>query len=262
MSKFYNEDRDYVPGKSFKGVRLAKDKEKTKKIFVGLMIIISGVVLLLIIYGNWPYVVGGISILALGYYSMKSYKFHEDVDFVVNQAMEDLLEIGIDEKVVASYRNYDMENVSPKKDNNLMVVTNRKIFFATYNGNTWLTLIRPFEQLIGVGYAVEEDYCSETLAFEFVDKTCICLRMSVMDNLASNPSLFFLQFLNALDAYLLGETITGNKPRRRVSIGTTSATGTASEPSSARTVNLEISEEMAAQIKAGEEIGSGRRIEI
>ena len=252
---------EYIPNKSFRYYRLGKETQR--RVQIGVTIIGGLMMCLNAINGEWGLVLQGIFALVVMYYVILSYKFHEDVDYVANQVLEDLIGCNIDEKIIASYQNYDSENVDRKKGDSLLVVTNRKFFYAVYDGNTWFSLKRRIQDLMAIGYTGSIIGGGEyILGLRFKDETAVSLKMCTINKITSNSDLFFKRVLCILDAYLLGETITGNKPRRRVSVGTTSATGTASEPSSARKVNLEISEEMAAQIKAGEEIGSGRRIEI
>lgn len=266
---FLKGESNYIPGKSFKFYRITKEKQRKLAIW---SVILCGILSIFnLIGGHWSLLCYSVGALFVLYYFIMSLKIHEDVDYVTNQAMEEMLGADIDEKVCASYQNFNNASKKQRKGDNLLVVTNRKIFYATYNGCTWMILKRQLEELKKVGFVNSTSSTSECiLVLEFSDESSICLKMDIMDKLTSNPNMFFKQFLNVLDAYVSGYDIAKNKSRRRVSVGEASNNTIKTEeiivsnqmPNNARKINLELDEYILAQIKVGDEITSGRKIEL
>ena len=182
--------------------------------------------------------------------------------------MEDLIGMDIDEKVCASYQNFDGENNTNAKGDNLLVVTNRKIFYAVHNGNVWMILKRSFEDLIKIGYYNGNSSGSESIfLIKFKDATSIKVKMDVLDKPTSNPNLFFKQFLNVLDAYVSGYDIVKNNSRRRVTIERSSIENSQSEISNqtndgTRRINLDLNEGIVSQMKIGESLCGNRTLEL
>lgn len=256
----------YVSGKSFWWARLTKEKQKNLYVYSLIFCIIM--VIVIVTAGIWQslgYVLGGIIVL---FYSIASLKVHEDIDYTTNQAMEDLIGMDIDEKVCASYQNFDGENNTNAKGDNLLVVTNRKIFYAVHNGNVWMILKRSFEDLIKIGYYNGNSSGSESIfLIKFKDATSIKVKMDVLDKPTSNPNLFFKQFLNVLDAYVSGYDIVKNNSRRRVTIERSSIENSQSEISNqtndgTRRINLELNEGIVSQMKIGESLCGNRTLEL
>lgn len=257
----------YVPGKSFWWCRLTKEKQERLHIYSFIFVILI-IVITIVILDNWTSVGYGIAGLLTIYYSIKSLKIHDDVDYTTNQEMEDLIGMEIDEKVCASYQNFDATQKTNSKGDNMLVVTNRKIFYAGHNGKVWMILKRSFEDLIKIGYTNSNSSGSESiLIMQFKDETSIKLKMDVFEKPISNPTLFFKQFLNVLDAYVCGYDVVKNNSRRRVSIGGSSIENSQSEIANqinggARRINLELKEDIVTQMKIGENISGNRRIEL
>ncbi len=263
---FNVKEKDYIAGKTFKIPRMSKEKQR--KLLIWFVVILIFVCLLSIIDGQWNQILTLIGGVIAFYYFAKSLKFHENVDYVVNQSMEELIGVNIDEKICASYQNFDNAQKQCNKGDNLLVITNRKIFYANYNGETWLILKRNLNELTKIGYIdgyMGNDYY---LGMEFSDTSSMCFKMGVMEKLTSNPSLFMKQFLDVLDAYVLGYDLAKNKSRRRVPIDSNNierkgeVNVSYQTLNSARKVNLELGEEILSQIKVGDEIISGRKIEL
>lgn len=265
---FIRGETNYVPGKSFKWARLTKDGQKKLAVW-SVVLCVTLCIFIILVSGQWTPLCYSIGALIVLYYFIMSLKVHEDVDYVTNQAMEEMLGTGIDEKVFASYQNFDNTSKKQRKGDNLLVVTNRKIFYAIYNGNTWMILKKQLEELKKIGFINSKSSYSECLlVLEFSDSSSICMKMDTLEKLTSNPTLFIKQFLNVLDAYVSGYDIVKNKSRRRVSVASdntikTEEINTYTQASNnARKVNLELGEDILAQINAGDEVTSGRRIEL
>lgn len=266
---FLRGETNYVPGKSFKWVRLTKDGQK--KLAVWSVVLCGTLSIFTLVCGQWTALCYSIGALIVLYYFIMSLKVHEDVDYVTNQAMEEMLGVDIDERVFASYQNFNNTSKKQCKGNNLLVVTNRKIFYAIYNGNKWMILKRQLEELRKIGFINSISSSSESfLVLEFSDSSSICMKMDILGKLTSNPNLFIKQFLKVLDAYVSGYDIVKSKSRRRVSVTFASDNTIKTEEmntytqasNNARKVNIELGEDILAQINAGDEVTSGRRIEL
>ena len=264
---FLRPETTYVPGKSFWWCRLTKEKQERLHLYSFIFALLI-IMITIIVVKNWSSVGYGIAGLLAIYYSIKSLKIHDDVDYTTNKAMEDLIGMEIDEKVCASYQNFDATQKKNSKGDNMLVVTNRKIFYAGHNGKVWMILKRSFEDLTKIGYTNSNSSGSESiLIMQFKDETSIKLKMDVFEKPISNPTLFFKQFLNVLDAYVCGYDVVKNNSRRRVSIGGSSIENSQSEIANqinggARRINLELKEDLVTQMKIGENISGNRRIEL
>ena len=265
---------EYKPQKSFYFYRFTK--EKLKKFNV-LMILISLAVFALAMFlqpktgiKNVGYLIAGLSFF---YYMNKSIKVHDDVDYVANMQFADLIGLEVDEKVNASYQNFDpTDRTSIQENSNIFLVSNRKMFFAFYNGTNWLTTTKKIEEIEKIGVSSNGSEGKSYLKLVFVDGTKIGLRMCLYDKLTSNPSLFIKQFLETLDAYLLGYTISNRSDRRRVSVGkitisqdspkqsTDIIEETVDNPSQTRIID--INESILKDIKQGISVEPGRTIEL
>lgn len=96
--------------------------------------------------------------------------------------------------------------------------------------------------------------------------------MCLYDKLTSNPYLFVKQFLETLDAYLLGYTISNRSDRRRVSVDTKSISQDSPKQSTdineetvdspSQTRKIDINESILKDIKQGVSVEPGRTIEL
>lgn len=211
--QFYVEKK-YIPKKSFYTSRL--DKRQLKKLILICMVLIVIIgIIWSICSSSWQGVICTITTLPVLIYSMVSIKVHEDVDYSTSQMLEDIIGMEIDERILASYQNFD----STKKivnNNNLIIVTNRKIFYAKFINGKWIKLIRYFDELQGFGFT-SKGYYTQYLKLVFTDKTSLILKLDLLDKITSNPNLFFKRFLFALDLSILGETAEFSR-RRRITV--------------------------------------------
>jgi hypothetical protein len=197
------------------------------------------------------------------YFLLKSIKVHGDVDYVANDALLEVAEVNVDEKVIASYQNFDNTKSEYKKKDNIIVVTNRKIFFAVFNGTNWLKLNKTFSDIykIGIGGSNQQNNCY--LKLVFFDNTTLVLRLDLYDKITTTPQLFLKQFLNALDSYLLGYDVVPTTSRRRITVSTEQA----GEQSVTQTVTpavrkIELNTTISKAIKEAEEVKPGRILEF
>ena len=92
----------YKPGKSFYWWRLTK--EKMLLIYKIVAVIVVVICILLLIYEfKLSGLVTLVVVLVTLYYVPKSFMAHEDVDYVANQELADIVGMEVDEKVQASY---------------------------------------------------------------------------------------------------------------------------------------------------------------
>jgi hypothetical protein len=249
----------YEPEKSFLLERM--DKEKLNRYIIYSAIAIAAFCLIIFLLD------GKQGIKAIGYsvagffglyYWSKSIKFHEDIDYEANEFIADLIGLNVDEKIVASYQNFDSSKAKRKKNDNLIVVTNRKIFFAVYNGTNWMTLNKLLIEVEKIGIARND--VNSYLKLVFADNTSLGLRLDLYEKITTTPQLFVKQFLNTLDASLLGYDVVSNNNRRRVSISNENISVTNKSRNQSR--NIELNLTLVSDLKASEEIKSGRILEI
>ena len=251
---------DYIPGKSYSEFRPNK-QSLSKQIIIGFIIILAINVIGFIFnkkdyFSYWL----GPSIAALYglFYYRKSVKFHEDIDYDSNEFITDLIGASISEKITASYQNFDSTKDKRKKNDNLIVVTNRKIFFAFFNGTNWMTLNKLFSEIEKIGI-VQNEYNSY-LKLIFSDNTSLGLKLELYEKITTTPQLFIKQFLSTLDASLLGYDTAGSNSRRRVSISNENTT--LGNNFGNQTRSIEINPTLVNELKSSEEIKSGRILEI
>lgn len=265
---------EYKPQKSFFLYRFTKEKLKRFNVW---MILISLAVFALAMFlqpktgiKNVGYLIAGLSFY---YYMNKSIKVHDDVDYVANMQFADLIGLEVDEKINASYQNFDpSDRNSIQENSNIFLVSNRKLFFAFYNGTNWLTTTKKIEEIEKIGVSDNANEGKSYLKLVFDDGTKIGLRMCLYDKLTSNPYLFVKQFLETLDAYLLGYTISNRSDRRRVSVDTKSISQDSPKQSTdineetvdspSQTRKIDINESILKDIKQGVSVEPGRTIEL
>lgn len=250
---------EYEPEKSFFFERMNKDKLNKYIIYCAVGIIVfCGIIFIL--NGKEGIKTIGYSIAGFVslYYWSKSIKFHEDIDYEANEFIADLIGLSVDEKIVASYQNFDSSKANRKKNDNLIVVTNRKIFFAVYSGTNWMTLNKLLSEIVKIGIARND--VNSYLKLVFADNTSLGLRLDLYEKITTTPQLFVKQFLSTLDASLLGYDIVSSNSRRRVSISNENST--LANNFGNQTRSIEINPTLVNELKSSEEIKSGRILEI
>jgi hypothetical protein len=252
--RYFYLSKIYIPGKSFFIERLNKQKVKI------LLIIIFAINITLElnhyrIHGslNIPYLVVFIVI----YYYLKSLKVHADIDYTTNEYLTELIGIDVDEKIKASYQNFDSTK-KIKKDNNLIIVTTRKIYFANYNGKNWETMTKLLSDINKIGIARND--ADSYLKLIFSDETSLGLRLELDEKITTTPQLFLKQFLSTLDDSLLGVQSPSGNSRRRVSISNENKIVAGNSGNLSRII--ELNPILINELKSSEEIKSGRNLEI
>jgi hypothetical protein len=192
------------------------------------------------------------------YLYSKSLKVHSDIDYTANELLSDVIGLNIDEKIVASYQNFDSSKPKQKKDDNLIVVTNRKIFFAVYSGTNWMTLNKLLSEIVKIGIARND--VNSYLKLVFADNTSLGLRLELYEKITTTPQLFLKQFLNTLDDSIIGHNVVNKNSIRRVAIFKENTT--LANISHNKTRSIELSPTLVEELKSSEEIKSGRILEI
>ena len=254
----------YEPEQSFYLWRLAKeDLLKIKMYFT-----IGGVLIFILIsvidfkVQNILYL---LSALAAFYYINKSFKYHEDVDFVTNNEVSDLLGMEIDEKVQASYQNFSSESI--KEGSNMMLLTDKKLLFAFFDGKKWSLINKKLEDICKIGRINTDGILNLTSTSSFLyvvfsDGTNIGLHMDLCDKITSNPDLFFKKLLTTLDAVLLGKTEEKILSRRRVSVNNepTPSVSVNNESTDVRTID--ITDTVLGNLRNATPVEAGRTLEF
>jgi hypothetical protein len=251
---------DYVPGKSYSEFRQNKKSINNKIAISFLIILLINIIGFIYNKNNYFSYWLGPSIATLYglFHYRKSVKFHEDIDYESNEFISDLIGVSINEKITASYQNFDSTKDKSKKNDNLIVVTNRKIFFAFFNGTNWMTLNKLFSEIEKIGI-VQNEYNSY-LKLIFSDKTSLGLKLELYEKITTTPQLFIKQFLSTLDASLMGYDVVGSNNRRRVSIFHDNESITHNSRNQKR--SIELNPTLVNELKTSEEIKSGRILEI
>ena len=254
----------YIPKKSFYFERLGKSGQNKNVLFGTFFISIILLIGSFYMFNDgevFKSIIVVIGILGFNIQTiirLKSIKFHEDIDYETNEFISELIGLNIDEKIVASYQNFDGVKVNRNKNDNLIIVTNRKIFFAYFNGTNWFTLNKLLTEIVKIGIARND--VNSYLKLVFADNTSLGLRLDLYEKITTTPQLFVKQFLTTLDASLLGYDVVSNNNRRRVTI--TEDKVSVSNNSNTKSRSIELNTKLVSDIKASEHIKPGRILEI
>ena len=250
---------EYKPGKSFFYERMNKEKLSKLVIYMAIALSIFCLSLFLLDGKQGMRTIGYCITGFVGlYYWSKSIKFHEDIDYEANEFIAELIGLNVDEKIVASYQNFDSAKAKRKKNDNLIIVTNRKIFFAVFTETNWMTLNKLLSEVVKIGIARND--VNSYLKLVFADNTSLGLRLDLYEKITTTPQLFIKQLLSTLDASILGYDVVSSNSRRRVSISNENAP--VANNSSNQTRSIELNPTLVSEFKSSEEIKSGRNLEI
>lgn len=255
----------YKPEKSFFFWRLSKGKmSKLYKYFT------IGGVIIIVLLSLYEFKVQNvfylIAVLIALYAAQKSFAVHEDVDFVANMEVSDLLGMEVDEKIQASYLNFDTSN-KPSDGSNIMLLTDKKLLFAFYDGSKWSLMNKFLKDIAKIGRINTEGVVNLTsssscLYVEFIDNTNLILHMNLYDKLTSNPDLFFKKFLTTLDAVVLGKTDEKIASRRRVSVNNEPKPSVSDNNEGIDVRTIDISDTILGNLRDATPIESGRTLEF
>lgn len=255
---------EYKPEKSYFFWRLSKEKmAKYYKYYT-----IGGIVIIVLISlyeFKVQYIFYLLSVYAALYFANKSFSVHEDVDFVTNSEVSELLGMEIDEKVQASYQNFDSSSV--KKGSNMILLTDKKLLFAFYDGTKWSLMNKMLKEITEIGRLSTDGIVNLTSSSSFLhvafsDNTCLGLHMDLYDKMTSNPDLFFKKFLTTLDTFLLGKTDEKIASRRRVSINSDNKVSTKSNEENTNVRSIDVSNTIVDNLRNAVPVEVGRVLEF
>ena len=248
---------NYKPEKSFFFYRLSKKKMRMINLYGGIAAILF-IIVLAILYGL-RYGLYGLTLPFVIYYINKSYQFHEDVDYVTNMEVSELLGMEVDEKILASYQNYDSSDVI-KPGSNMMLVSDKKVIFAIKKDFNWEIVNKKINDIVKIGHGTYDD--KTYLKLVFSDKTTIGLHMGLYDKFTSNPSLFFRKFLIILDAALLSKTDERIASRRRVSVNNEPKPSVSSNDEDIDVRTIDLSETILNNLRNATIVEPGRTLDF
>ena len=259
---YFFKGRDYKPEKSFRMYRLSNEQIKKLNMYVyGGFILFSVVVILA---GGWLYAIFLPPLIISLYHLLKSIKFHEDVDYVVNMEISELLGMEVDEKIQASYQNFDSYE-KLESDSNMMLVTDKKVIIAYNKGGNWEIVNKKISDIVKIGYmgwGNNKKSDRRYLRLCFSDDTVIGFHMVALEKFTSNPDLFFRKFLTVLDAVLLGKTDERIASRRRVSVNEDAQPSARTNDENVEIRKVDISSTILRDLKDAIPVESGRSLEL
>lgn len=258
--------KKYIPEKSFIGYRSKQDRAQ-KMVKYGYLILAAIVIIFAILLPEMrlkSFIYGLSGLLAI-YTLSKSLKFHEDVDFSANEYLSYSLGIKIGEKVLASYQNFDANDI--KKGSNAFAATATKLVIASFDGQFWKKLSRDLNQITCLGIIADQNQ-NYFVKLHFNDGTEALLCIGLYDKLTSSPILVIKRFLEAIDASILGgATVLKSNQRRRV-MADSASTKVAPIPSETIPVpkvsarNIELTPAILDGIRNAPEVTPGRKLEL
>ncbi|MBO7128541.1 MAG: hypothetical protein J6W05_02055 [Prevotella sp.] len=264
-------ERKYKPGKSFMFFR--GSKERLKKIinyggFAGIII------LCLIAYfvymeeqkiGGLGYFITGIwGIIYAIYYTNKSFKVHEDVDFVTSSEMENIVGVEIGEKIQATYQNFDSSTSDGLQDDaNLMIISDKKIYFSFLENGEWSFVKKNINEIEKIGiFDDSQNHQKIHLKLLFSDETSIMLHMESFGKATSNANLFIRKFLEVLDAVVLGTVDEKISSRRRVSVNQETKPVESQQSENKEIRRLDLNNDVMEKLRNATPVESGRVLEF
>lgn len=216
-------ERNYKQGKY---TRWSKDNINRRLTYGGIVAIIIVIMVCYFVYMEEHSIRGWMAYAFVGIcgliyyikYTRKSFQVHEDVDLVSLTDMEKIMGMKIDEKIQATYQNFSSSTCCDLQDDaNIMVVSDRKIYYSFINNGNWSLLIKNNNDIVKLGF-YDDSYMNKKqyLKLVFSDRTNIMLHLGIYGKLSSNATLFLRKFYEVLDAVVLG-AIDNNTSYRNVS---------------------------------------------
>ena len=258
-------ERKYKPTSS----RVTKDKLKKITTYGGIAGIIVACLIAYFIYmeeekiGGWmAYFVSGIwGMIYLIYYTNKSFKVHEDVDFVTSSEMEKIVGVEIGEKIQATYQNFDSSTNDGLQDGaNIMIVSDKKIYFSFLENGEWFFVKKNVNEIAKIGTTGDEN--NFYLKLLFSDETSIMLHTETYGKATSNNTLFIKKFYEVLDAVVLGTVNEKISSRRRVSVNQEAKPIESQQSENKEIRRLDLSNDVINKLKNATPVEAGRVLEF
>lgn len=265
-------ERKYKPGKSFSVIRGSKERIKRITNYVGASAIIVICLICYFVYmeeqriQSWMgYAITGVFGIAYAiYYTNKSFKVHEDVDFVTSSEMENIVGVEIGEKIQATYQNFDSStNDGVPNDANIMIVSDKKIYFSFLEDGGWSFMKKNINEIEKIGiFDDSQNHQKIHLKLLFSDETSIMLHMETYGKATSNANLFLRKFLEVLDAVVLGTVDEKISSRRRVSVNQETKPVENQQCENKEIRRLDLSNDVINKLKNATPVESGRVLEF
>lgn len=265
-------ERKYKPYKSFMALRGSKERIKKITTYGGIAAIVIICLILYFFYTqenkiqSWMgYAFTGILGIAYAiYYTNKSFKVHEDVDFVTSSEMENIVGVEIGEKIQATYQNFDSSiSDGPQDDANLMIVSDKKIYFSFIENGKWSFVKKKVNEIVKLGIFDDSNNNQKIhLKLLFSDETSIMLHMETYGKATSNATLFLRKFLEVLDAVVLGTVDEKISSRRRVSVKQETKPVESQQSENKEVRRLDLSEDVMDKLRNATPVESGRVLEF
>ncbi len=265
-------ERKYKPGKSFMFLRGSKERMRKMTNYGGTAGIIVLCLIAYFIYmeeqkiGGWiGYIVTGIwGVIYAIYYTNKSFKVHEDVDFVTSTELENIVGVEIGEKIQATYQNFDSStNDGLQDDANLMIVSDKKIYFSFLEDGEWSFVKKNINEIEKIGiFDDSNNHQKIHLKLLFSDETSIMLHMETYGKATSNANLFLRKFLVVLDAVVLGTVDEKISSRRRVSVNQEAVPIESQQSENREIRRLDLSNDVINKLRNATPVESGRVLEF
>ena len=206
---------------------------------------------------------GIIGLVYYMYYNNKSFKVHEDIDFVSSEEMERIIGAEIGEKIQATYQNFD-SSVQGKleDDSNLMILSDKKIFFSYIEKGEWLFIKKNINEVVKIGIFEDSNNNKIYLRILFSDNTDLMLHLETYGKTTSNALLFIRKLLVVLDAVILGTVDEKITSRRRVSVNQETKPIESQKSENKEVRRLDLSEDMIEKLRNATPVESGRVLEF
>ncbi len=211
-------DEVYVPKESFSMFR-------HNETYLRIVFVLISVVAILLIILFWNSNIGGrkyhhIFLLAgmvIGVYqAYKALAVHGNVDYEANEALMDALNVDIDECVSVSTQTFDETEEKLKDGDKVIVVTNRKIYYALWYEGKWAKGIENLKNINSIGLKSTSLKGRTLLYLTFYDGMTMMIHLDVANKMTTTPMLFTKKFLETIDDHLLGVVPEKKGRRRRV----------------------------------------------
>ena len=264
-------EQEYKPGKTYVTLRGSKEKMKqminyscVAGIFICFLILCFGFIEEQRIKSWMGYAFSGIiGLVYYMYYNNKSFKVHEDIDFVSSEEMERIIGAEIGEKIQATYQNFD-SSVQGKleDDSNLMILSDKKIFFSYIEKGEWLFIKKNINEVVKIGIFEDSNNNKIYLRILFSDNTDLMLHLETYGKTTSNALLFIRKLLVVLDAVILGTVDEKITSRRRVSVNQETKPIESQKSENKEVRRLDLSEDMIEKLRNATPVESGRVLEF
>ena len=267
--RWKDELEDYVPEKSFRTFRLTE--KQLKPIFIAIAVGAAILYVLLFITADafiekrgiiGFFIAGGLfgGTMFGCYAAYKALAVHGNVDHETNEFLSEALGVDVDEIIQVSTQTFDDTEEELENGAKLLVMTNRRIYFASFQEDHWIKCNEYLKDISSIGlkhtmtdegFGINSFNGAIQMRLMFNDNTSLHIDLDVSNKTTTTPSLFVKTFLETIDNHLLGRLPEKKNRRRRVT------TTTEGQPSAQPTV----SQSIIKGISNAEQV-SGRKLDL